>query len=210
MSYPVPPLVLASGLLLLVAGWDIARRRIPNWANAALGATGLAAQALLHGGWAVLGGLGAAAVTLVVLWMPWTKGRLGGGDVKARLCAAIWLGIRLAARIRTCCGGAVRGRRARHAQLPGRPRRAVRQDIRANLKLAGHAAGLPDAPIRSGSGPGLGPVRRGRGGAPRCCCSGGAERCDTRRLAGRRDRQRGAAAVEFALVCLLFFTLVIG
>ncbi len=47
---------------------------------------------------AVLVRSGAAAlVTLVLLWTPWTKGRLGGGDVKAMICAATWLGIGLAA-----------------------------------------------------------------------------------------------------------------
>src|SRR5438094_10067408 len=95
MSYPLPSLLVATGLLLLVAGWDMARRRIPNWANTALGVTGLGAQALFHGGWAALGGLGAALLTLVVLWSPWSKGRLGGGDVKAMLAAAIWLGLGL-------------------------------------------------------------------------------------------------------------------
>ena len=74
MSYPVFVLLLATGLLSLVAGWDIARRRIPNWANAALGVTGLGAQVLYHGWVAALGGLGAAFISLVLLWKPWTRG----------------------------------------------------------------------------------------------------------------------------------------
>ncbi len=93
MSYPLHTLFLASALLLLVAGWDIARRRIPNWVNAALVVIGLGAQALSHGGVAALGGLGAAALTLVVLWIPWSTRRLGGGDVKAMMGAAVWLGM---------------------------------------------------------------------------------------------------------------------
>ncbi|HEY0705577.1 MAG TPA: A24 family peptidase, partial [Polyangia bacterium] len=93
MSYSVFTLLCATALLALVAGWDIARRRIPNWANAALGTTGLAAQAIHNGGWAVLSGTAAALITLVVLWVPWSKKRLGGGDVKATLCAATWLGL---------------------------------------------------------------------------------------------------------------------
>src|SRR5687767_1741595 len=95
MSYPIPILILASALLALVAGWDIARRRIPNWANAALGVTGLATQLIYLGGWSALQGLLAGVITLALLWKPWTKRMLGGGDVKATLCAATWLSLAL-------------------------------------------------------------------------------------------------------------------
>src|SRR5882757_2459130 len=91
--YPIQSLLIASALLLVVAGWDMARRRIPNWVNASLALTGLSAQALCHGGSALLSGAAAAAITLVILWSSWSKGRLGGGDVKAVLCAATWIGL---------------------------------------------------------------------------------------------------------------------
>src|SRR5690349_12277879 len=91
--YPLVSLSVASGLLLLVAGWDIARRRVPNWVNAALIFTGLGAQMIFHGGWALLGGLTAAFITLTLLWIPWSTKRLGGGDVKATIGAAVWVGL---------------------------------------------------------------------------------------------------------------------
>ena len=148
MSYPVPTLLLASGLLVLVAGWDMARRRIPNWANAALGATGLGAQALHHGGWAALGGLGAAAIVLAVLWKPWTTGKLGGGDVKAGLCAVTWLGLGLLIKF-VLFGAVLGGVFAVASYLMSS--RAARQDMRLNLKLAA-MRNLPEVPIRGGLG----------------------------------------------------------
>jgi Flp pilus assembly protein protease CpaA len=148
MNYPTFSLLLASGLLVLVAGWDIARRRIPNWANAALGATGLGAQALHHGGWAALGGLGAAAVALVVLWKPWTTGKLGGGDVKATLCAATWLGMGFLIRF-FLIGAVLVGVFAVISYFASS--RLAREDMRQNLKLAAIKA-MPDAPIRGGHG----------------------------------------------------------
>jgi leader peptidase (prepilin peptidase)/N-methyltransferase len=148
MSYPLPALILGSALLLLVAGWDIARRRIPNWANAALGATGVGAQALLHGGWSVLSALGAAALVLVLLWKPWTKRLLGGGDVKAMICAATWLGLRY---VPMYLLGAALAVGALAVLSYAFSARLVRQEIRQNLKLAAMRV-MPDAPIRSGNG----------------------------------------------------------
>jgi Flp pilus assembly protein protease CpaA len=149
MTQPTFILFVASAMLGLVAGWDIARRRIPNWANAALGATGLTGQALLHGGWALLGALAAAALTLVLLWAPFTKGRLGGGDVKATLCAATWLGLEALPSfyLYTALGvGLVAG------ICLALSSRAARREIRDNLALVVLKQGLPEAPIRSGGG----------------------------------------------------------
>src|SRR5437868_2656304 len=92
MSHPSFTLLVGTGLLALVAGWDIAKRRIPNWANAALASTGIVMQGLNNGILAAGGAVAAALVALVVLWTPWTRGRLGGGDVKASLSAATWIG----------------------------------------------------------------------------------------------------------------------
>ena len=149
MTYPMVPLLLGSALMLLVAGWDVTRRRIPNWANAALGATGIGAQAMAHGGWAALGGLGAALIALIVLWVPWTKGRLGGGDVKASLCAVTWLGLGLL--FKFFLATAILGGVAAVICFLASSRRA-RQDIADNVKLLALKADIPDAPMRSGSG----------------------------------------------------------
>jgi Flp pilus assembly protein protease CpaA len=147
--YPTLLLLLASTLLLLVAGWDMARRRIPNWANASLAVTGLLAQALCHGGWAVLGGIGAAAITLVVLWSPWSAGRLGGGDVKAVFCAAIWLGLSelpIFALLAAILGGLFA------LVSVFRSSSAARRDMAQNLKLVWLRVGVPQIPIRGANG----------------------------------------------------------
>ena len=149
MSYPIFPLLLGSALLLLVAGWDIARRRIPNWANAALVATGIGAQAIAHGGWAALAAVGAAVVTLAVLWIPWTRGRLGGGDVKASLCTVTWLGFGLLIKF-FLATAVLSGVLAIVCFLASS--RRVRQDIAENVRLLALKADLPDAPMRSGAG----------------------------------------------------------
>jgi leader peptidase (prepilin peptidase)/N-methyltransferase len=149
VSYPLHSLLVASGLLLLVAGWDLARRRIPNWTNAALAVTGLGAQALYRGGWALLSGLAAALVTLVVLWGPWSKGRLGGGDVKAALCAAIWLG--LGSLLSFYLLAAVAGGLAAVICLL-LSSAGARREVASNLKLVVLGAGLPEVPIRAGAG----------------------------------------------------------
>jgi Flp pilus assembly protein protease CpaA len=147
-TYPLATLILATALLLVVAGWDMARRRIPNWANAALGLTGLGAQAIHHGAGALLGALAAAFVTLTVLWSPWSKGRLGGGDVKATVCAAIWLGLGWLIQYLLISAISV-GLFALASYLLST--RAAREEIRTNLELAALRA-MPDAPIRGGNG----------------------------------------------------------
>jgi prepilin peptidase CpaA len=148
MSYPIPSLLIATGLLLLVAGWDMARRRIPNWANASLGLIALIVQVIENGAGSMLSGLGAAVVTVVVLWTPWSKGRLGGGDVKATAAAAILMGLPWLMQYLILSALLVGLFAVVSYLLSARP---VQQEIRANLKLAAMRA-MPDAPIRSGSG----------------------------------------------------------
>ena len=146
--YPLASLILATALLLLVAGWDMARRRIPNWANAALGMTGLTAQLIHHGAGALLGALGAAFITLMVLWTPWSKGRLGGGDVKATVCAATWLGLGSLLQY-LAIAGVAGGAFALVSYLLSS--QTARQEIRTNLQLA-VVRNMPEAPIRGGGG----------------------------------------------------------
>jgi Flp pilus assembly protein protease CpaA len=126
----------------------MARRRIPNWANAALGVTGLLVQLMANGAGSMLAALGAGLVTLVVLWTPWSKGRLGGGDVKATACAAIWVGLGLLIQF-LLISALIVGAFALVSYAMSA--RVVRQEIRDNLKLAAIRA-MPDAPIRSGMG----------------------------------------------------------
>jgi Flp pilus assembly protein protease CpaA len=149
MDHPTFGIVLASALLALVGGWDIAKRRIPNWANAALGATGLLAQVLFHGVTGLLSALGAAFVTLVLLWFPWTKGRLGGGDVKATLCAATWLGLGILFDYYLYTGVAVGVVAVVCFLASGR---GVKREIGENMALVMLRQGLPEAPIRGGQG----------------------------------------------------------
>jgi prepilin peptidase CpaA len=148
MSYSIAPLLLSSALLLLVAGWDIARRRIPNRVNAALAASGLGAQALFHGGWSLLGALAAALIVFLVMWTPWSKGRVGGGDLKATVAAATWVGLVELPRF-LLTSGVLLGLFAGLSYALST--RQARQDMRVNLELAALRV-MPDAPLRSGGG----------------------------------------------------------
>jgi len=147
--YPLHSLVVATGLLLLVAGWDIARRRIPNWLNAALLATGLGAQALFHGGSALLGGLTAAFITFVALWVPWSTNRLGGGDVKATIAVAVWLGLGSLFKF-YLYAALVLGAVSLLCLLLSSSR--IRREVAQNLRLAYLRVGLPQVPAAGGGG----------------------------------------------------------
>src|SRR5688572_6420310 len=93
MSLPLSLLGVGTVLLLVAAGVDVHHRKIPNALNAALGLTGLCAQGGVRG-WGALGsGLLAGVLTVALLWVPWLKGRIGGGDVKMAGATATWLGL---------------------------------------------------------------------------------------------------------------------
>lgn len=77
----------------LLASWkDYREHRVPNWLNAAIAATGLAAQTAYHG-WAGLqnaaAGMLLAFGLLVIFWA--IKG-MGAGDVKFMAAIGTWLG----------------------------------------------------------------------------------------------------------------------
>lgn len=147
--YPLHSLLVATCLLLLVAGWDIARRRIPNWLNAALLVTGLGAQAVFHGGSALLGGLTAAFITFVALWIPWSTNRLGGGDLKATVALAVWLG--LGSLFKFYLYGALAvGAVSLVCLLLSSPR--IRREVGQNLHLAYLRVGLPQVAAAGGGG----------------------------------------------------------
>jgi prepilin peptidase CpaA len=149
MTFPIPLLGVASALMLAAAGTDVWKRKIPNALNAALGLTGLWAQASSRGWMALVWGLTAGIVTLALLWVPWLKGRLGGGDVKMATAAAIWMGLfHLPAYLllTAVAGGVV----ALASYLLSS--RSIRREIAANLATAVAGAGLPEVPLKGGAG----------------------------------------------------------
>ena len=87
---------------ILYAAWvDYAHRRVPNWLNAALAASGLLAQSVAFG-WYTAGetgvrggtawGLLGLLVGLGVLIVPWAMHGMGAGDVKLMAAIGCWLG----------------------------------------------------------------------------------------------------------------------
>lgn len=135
-------------LLVTAALWDIRKRRIPNAISAAVLLTGLV-DAFVAGGWrSAASGVGAAALTLAVLWFPWLKGRIGGGDVKLTTAAATWVGLSLLPvyLLGTACAGGLVALVSYSLSS-----RQARKEMAGNLRLV--AAGmLPEAPIRGGEG----------------------------------------------------------
>jgi Flp pilus assembly protein protease CpaA len=93
MSYATIHLAILGTLCLAAAVWDLARRRIPNLITAPVLAAGLWAQASTAGATPALSGVGAAAVVLVALYPLWSRGGIGGGDVKFAVAAAVWVGL---------------------------------------------------------------------------------------------------------------------
>ncbi len=80
------------GLLAFAVAADLAWRRVPNAVVLPIAVCGLAAQLAAGGpaaaGWSVLVAVGVLAVLVV----PWSAGKIGGGDVKLIAATAIWLG----------------------------------------------------------------------------------------------------------------------
>jgi prepilin peptidase CpaA len=137
-------------VLLLVAAalWDIRKRRIPNSLSAAVMVAGLGSAALGEGWRAALSGLGSAILTVILMWLPWCKGRIGGGDVKLAAAAATWVG--LARLPEYLLGTALAGGVVALVCYALSDRRA-RQEMAGNLKLV--AAGvMPEPQLRGGGG----------------------------------------------------------
>lgn len=89
------PLILIAPFLTTAALLDLRSRRIPNALTVALALTGLAWSLVGAHGSAVLSGIAAALAVVTLLWVPWTRGSIGGGDVKLAAATALWLGISL-------------------------------------------------------------------------------------------------------------------
>jgi Flp pilus assembly protein protease CpaA len=148
----VLPLGIARGLLsvLLVTAalWDIRKRRIPNFLSASVLLCGVASTLVGEGWIPALSGLGAVVVTVAICWVPWTRGRIGGGDVKLAGAAAAAVGLKLILEylLATALLGAIVALVCYF--LSNRP---ARQEIATNLKMAASGV-LPDPPMRGGNG----------------------------------------------------------
>jgi Flp pilus assembly protein protease CpaA len=129
-------------LLTVASAWDVVRRRIPNALTIGIAASGLAVQLAARGPRLALASLGAAVIVLAVLWIPWGKRAIGGGDLKLAGGAAAWVG--LAALPRFALASLVAaGVLAVGCYLLSA--RAARAEIRANLCHA--ALGLGARPV---------------------------------------------------------------
>jgi len=93
MASSLPSLAVLTALLAAAVGWDVLRRRVPNPLSLAVAATGLAAQLYTAGFSGVASGAAALLATGALLWFPWSKGHLGGGDLKLAAATATWLGL---------------------------------------------------------------------------------------------------------------------
>lgn len=75
------------------ASWfDHTQRRIPNWLNAALAASGFIAQAVYFGWGGVGRGMLGLLVGLGLLLLPWLIQAVGAGDVKLMAAIGVWFG----------------------------------------------------------------------------------------------------------------------
>ncbi len=149
MVFPLPYLGPVTVLLVAAAIWDIRHRRIPNALSLVVALTGIGAQALVKGGGAVLAGTCAGVALIALLWQPWLKGRIGGGDVKVAGAAATWMGIEhlpMYLLVTAAVGGLV----AAICYLLST--RSVRHEMQNNLTTAATTMAVPDAPIRGGAG----------------------------------------------------------
>jgi prepilin peptidase CpaA len=133
-------------LLSIGAIWDIAKRRIPNWVTGAVAILGLAAELVDRGAWGAASGVGAAIITVALLYRPWTAGGIGGGDVKLAAAAAIWVGlaglIRYALAVAALGGGVA-------LVMYFSMRKSIRQDVKTNLTLAALQQTLPTVEARA-------------------------------------------------------------
>ncbi len=153
MAPPVSWLLpLGLGLAIAVV-CDLRARRIPNALSICLFIVGLVARGFNQGAWAVLSGVGAAALVVAALYRPWVMGGIGGGDVKLAAATAAWVPFSRLHWFGLCAavaGGAVA------AITYVTARAAARAEIRANLTLTllrselpvlpSHRAGHPSVP----------------------------------------------------------------
>jgi prepilin peptidase CpaA len=144
VTFPASHLLPLGGCLVIGTVWDLAKRRIPNLVTGAVAFFGIVAQLVDKGGWSAASGVGAAVISLAVLYRPWVAGGIGGGDVKLAAAVAIWVGlggmIRYALAV-AAAGGVV----ALVMYLSSR--KSIRQDVKTNLTLAALQQTLPTVEV---------------------------------------------------------------
>ena len=85
----LPPLLLS----LVMAGWDLKTRRIPNYLTLGGALAGLGVQLIYHGLPGLLDGLAGLGLGLALFIGPYVLGGMGAGDVKASAALGAWLGL---------------------------------------------------------------------------------------------------------------------
>lgn len=135
-------------LLFVAAAWDVRRRRIPNWVTGTLLLVGCACSLFAGGAWSVLSGLAGVVLTIALVYVPWSTGRLGGGDVKLGAAAVAIFGLRSLTEylLATALAGA-----AVALVSYALSNRSTRQEIALNLKCATVGV-MPEPALRSGNG----------------------------------------------------------
>jgi prepilin peptidase CpaA len=86
----VPFAVVTLGLLMIAAWWDVATRTIPDTIGLLLVATGAIAR-ILNGPEALAFSAGTALLLFVLLLVAYSRGFVGGGDVKIMTALAVGL-----------------------------------------------------------------------------------------------------------------------
>jgi prepilin peptidase CpaA len=86
----VPFAVVTLGLLMIAAWWDVATRTIPDTICLLLVATGAIAR-ILNGPEALAFSAGTALLLFVLLLVAYSRGFIGGGDVKIMTALAVGL-----------------------------------------------------------------------------------------------------------------------
>ncbi len=90
---PLPPAILTPLILSLVmAAWDVATRRIPNFLTFGGALAGIAFQTAVLGWQGLAYSLAGLALGLALLILPYILGGFGAGDVKALAALGAWLG----------------------------------------------------------------------------------------------------------------------
>ncbi len=89
-------LILPLLLSLMMAGWDLKTRRIPNYLTMGGALGGLVFQLGYHGLPGLLDGLAGLGLGLILLLGPYLLGGMGAGDVKASAALGAWLGLQRA------------------------------------------------------------------------------------------------------------------
>lgn len=136
--------------LLAAAAWDVRARRIPNGISAAVLLLAVIRQLTFAGPSGLALGLVVGLGVLALLWQPWLRGRIGGGDVKLAVAAGVvvgWPEAPLYLGVSALAGGVLA------IVCYALSSSAVRREVRTNLQLAasGHTLDVP-AGARPGSG----------------------------------------------------------